>query len=227
VVALSWTVSSQDLARASRVLRTICEGLGVEPPASADVRDVRDLRVWAGAQTYLELLGQWNERINLTAVREGGAALERHVVDSLVAAAFVPREARTLVDVGSGAGLPGLFIALARPDLDVTLVESLHKKCAFLNAAKRALGLTRVNVVADRAERLVNTAGGQGAFDCAISRATLDLPAWLTLGGQLVRAPNGVVLGMEGGQERALPAGAIRHRYRLGDADLAIVVVRS
>jgi 16S rRNA (guanine527-N7)-methyltransferase len=168
---------------------------------------------------YLDLLLLWNRRVNLSAVRDPAGIIEKHFVDSLATLSHIPEEARTLVDVGSGAGFPGAVIALARPDLSVTLVESIHKKTAFLEAVRRELALHNLTVQSRRIEEL------ELAVDVAVSRATWDVNDWLRLGATLVH-PGGTVLGMEGSASHALPEGASRHPYPLGSATRAIVVLR-
>ena len=102
---------------------------------------------------YLDLLLRWNQRINLTAVRDAEQIVTRHFGESLFAAhlAASPNPKR-LVDVGSGAGFPGLPIKIWMPHLHVTLIESNHKKATFLREVIRALGLTEIDVFAGRAE---------------------------------------------------------------------------
>ncbi len=102
---------------------------------------------------YLELLMRWNERKNLTAVRDPRRVVQRHFGESLFLACHIPGHARTLLDLGSGAGFPGIPVALAQPELIVTLAESQHKKAAFLREAVRELGIS-TSVWARRAEDL-------------------------------------------------------------------------
>ncbi len=171
---------------------------------------------------YLDLLLRWNERINLTAVRDPEGIVERHFVDSLAVLPHVPAAATSLVDVGSGPGFPGAVVALARPDLAVTLVESNHKKCAFLETLRRELPLPKTRVLSQRIEDVLAKPGFI-PFDVAVSRATLDLPDWLALGSRLVQPP-GSVLGMEGAEIRDLPPGATRHPYDLGSSTRSLIV---
>jgi 16S rRNA (guanine527-N7)-methyltransferase len=172
---------------------------------------------------YLELLLLWNRRVNLTAVRIPEEIIEKHFVDSLAVLPHVPVAARSLVDVGTGGGFPGAVIALARPTLAVTLVESVRKKVAFLEALRRELPLRNVAILAGRVEDCTIRA------DVAVSRATWDLPEWLERGARLVvpgglGEPGGYVLGMEGAEHHPLPPGAERHPYPLGRATRAVVV---
>jgi 16S rRNA (guanine527-N7)-methyltransferase len=126
---------------------------------------------------YLDLLLRWNARINLTAIREPRAIVERHFGESLFAARHVPTPARTLLDHGSGAGFPGLPIALARPDLAVTLSESQSKKVAFLREAVRTLSLPNVEIHPARTESLPATQ----KFDCVTLRAVDIMPHQIAL----------------------------------------------
>lgn len=164
---------------------------------------------------YLALLEKWNRTYNLTAVREREGMLTHHLMDSL---AVVPHlHGESWVDVGSGAGLPGIPLALACTDSTVTLVESSQKKTAFLRQAIVELGLHNVNVACSRVEDWQ----AHQRFDVVISRALSDLPRFLALAGGLCDA-DGVLAAMKGAYPRAelarLPA-----RYRLrGVVPLAV-----
>lgn len=137
-----------------------------------------------------ELFLSWNERINLGGKISGSDLVSRHLVDAFVASRFIPDAAR-VVDVGSGGGLPALPLAVIRPDLQIDLFEPTGKKVAFLRTAIRALGLKdRVSV---HDERVVAEGNRPGAFDLAMSRATLAPREWLALGRTLI-APNGQVM---------------------------------
>ncbi|HUZ95938.1 MAG TPA: 16S rRNA (guanine(527)-N(7))-methyltransferase RsmG [Edaphobacter sp.] len=102
---------------------------------------------------YLDLLLKWNARTNLTAIREPEEIVRRHFGESLFAARHLGAEVDTLLDLGSGAGFPGVPIALLRPEVRVTLAESQNKKAAFLREVVRTLGLT-TEVWAGRAEAM-------------------------------------------------------------------------
>lgn len=137
---------------------------------------------------YAELLIHWSRRINLTGARSVAAVVSEHYPDAFALASRLTNPA-LLVDVGSGGGLPALPLALLRPELSVLLCEPIAKKAAFLRTAVRDLDLSaRVRLEVARGEDLPT-----GEFDVAISRATLDPPAWLALGRRLV-GPGGRVL---------------------------------
>ena len=140
---------------------------------------------------YLDLIQKWNRVYNLTAVREPARMLSQHLFDSL---AIVPRlSGSSLLDVGSGAGLPGIPVAIARPRLSVTLLESNHKKAAFLRQAAIELRLDNVAVACERAEAW----GTSHRFDLVVSRALADLPEFIRLAGRFV-APGGALAAMKG-----------------------------
>jgi 16S rRNA (guanine527-N7)-methyltransferase len=107
-------------------------------------------------RAYLDLLVRWNAKTNLTAVRFPGEMLTRHFGESFFAAAHLVQEEvpQTAIDVGSGAGFPGLPLAIYSPETKVTLVESQNKKATFLKEVIRALALNNANVIADRGETL-------------------------------------------------------------------------
>lgn len=102
---------------------------------------------------YADLLLDWNRRINLISRRDTDRILSYHVIDSLAAAQLIPADARCS-DIGTGAGLPGIPLAIARPDISVTLVDSTQKKCQFLRLALKELELDNADVICARSESL-------------------------------------------------------------------------
>ncbi|WP_428389465.1 16S rRNA (guanine(527)-N(7))-methyltransferase RsmG [Mucisphaera sp.] len=137
---------------------------------------------WKRLGRYLGLLLATNQTMNLTAIREPEAAWSRLILDSLtVLPAFesLPEEQARVLDVGTGGGLPGMPLAIARPDLSFTLVDSTQKKIGFLNEVADRLGLTRVKAVAGRAETLGHQSGYRQQFDLVVSRAVGPLPVLL------------------------------------------------
>ncbi|MGA3264506.1 MAG: 16S rRNA (guanine(527)-N(7))-methyltransferase RsmG [Terracidiphilus sp.] len=131
-------------------------------------------------EDYLSLILRWNARINLTAIRDEDGILSRHFVESIACARALPAEIVTLLDFGSGAGFPGIPIALCRPEISVTLAESQGKKAAFLQEAVRILGIS-AKVVAQRAELL------SAHFDCVTLRAVDRMELAVQAAAQLVR----------------------------------------
>jgi 16S rRNA (guanine527-N7)-methyltransferase len=150
--------------------------------------DVPDAAV-AKLLAYVELLHRWNGTYNLSAVRDPAEMVTRHLLDSL---AIVPHvHGTTLADLGTGAGLPGIPLAIVTPQRAVTLVDSNGKKTRFLRAAVRELGLANVRVAESRVEDV------PGTFDCITARAFASLADMLSWGGHLL-APDGVWLALKG-----------------------------
>lgn len=151
---------------------------------------------------YLDLLDKWNAVYNLSAVRERQKMLTHHVLDSLAIVPLIRRlGSRTLLDVGSGAGLPGLVLAIAIPELAVTLVDAVQKKTAFLTQVKGELGLS-VRVNHARVEALTVDEN----FDCIASRAFSSLSDLVRLAAAHIR-PGGVFVAMKGAPSAAEIAG--------------------
>jgi 16S rRNA (guanine527-N7)-methyltransferase len=143
---------------------------------------------------YLDLLARWNRTYNLTAVRDPDDMVSRHLLDSLAVLPFV--HGRSLADLGSGAGLPGIPLAIARPEIAVTLVESNGKKARFLREVIRSLPLANVAVAQRRVQDTT------GVFDTITARAFASLPDMLAWGGHLL-APNGCWLALKGRADAA------------------------
>jgi len=153
---------------------------------------------------YLALLARWNRTYNLTAIRDPREMVTRHLLDSLAMRPYI--EAGRLADLGTGPGLPGIPLAITRPGLQVTLVESNGKKARFMREAVRQLGLRNARVAESRAEALDEPA----AYDHLTARALDTLAGIIEVGGHLLR-PGGSLLAMKGVHPHeeiaALPAG--------------------
>jgi 16S rRNA (guanine527-N7)-methyltransferase len=166
---------------AARALAAGLAGLGL--PLASGVQE----RLLA----YLRLIEKWNRVYNLTAVRDSDKMVPQHLLDALAVAPHL--RGRSLLDVGSGAGLPGIPLSLARPELAVTLLEANHKKAAFLRQASIELDLSNVEVVNARVEEW----SAPSCYDVVISRAFSDLAEFVTLAGRHV-AEEGVLAAMKG-----------------------------
>jgi 16S rRNA (guanine527-N7)-methyltransferase len=136
---------------------------------------------------WLDLLVEWNARVDLTAARGTDELVDLMVADALVLSKCLPEGAR-VIDVGTGAGAPGLALALLRPDLDMTLVEPLGKRGAFLRTVIGRRERLDVKLETKSGEAVLK--GREGAWDVALSRATLPPAEWLALASRLV-APTG------------------------------------
>jgi 16S rRNA (guanine527-N7)-methyltransferase len=168
--------SRQDLQ--TRLERGIA-ALGVQLPAGA-VERLLD---------YQALLARWNATYNLTAIRDPMEMVSRHLVDSLAILPYV--KGQSLADLGTGPGLPGIPLAMARPELQVLLVDSNGKKVRFLREAIRSLKLENVRAVQSRVEEV------EGQFDCITARAFASLEDMLAWGGHLL-TKDGIWLAMKG-----------------------------
>lgn len=140
---------------------------------------------------YLTLLDKWNRVYNLTAVRDPERMVSHHLLDSLAVVPFF--EGGSVLDVGSGGGLPGIPLAIVRPELRVTLIDSVAKKTAFLLQVKAELGLNNLTVITGRVEDFRSDTG----FDVVVSRAFADLGAFVTLTRHLLE-PGGRWYAMKG-----------------------------
>ena len=171
---------------------------------------------------YLTLLYKWSSITNLVATSTTPRDLVAlHVADCL---ALLPHlgNASRIVDVGSGGGLPGIVLAIARPALSVTALEPVHKKHAFLATVRRELPLDNFTALAERDEQH-RTRPDFRPYDLAVSRAVFALGDWLTRATDLVR-PGGRILGMEGRDRLPLPPDATRHEYSVDNRTRAIIV---
>lgn len=151
----------------AEALKERMDGLGLLYPSDAPETLVR----------YHALLEEWNKNINLTGDADFELSLDRHYADSLAPLAvdgLFPEGAR-LIDVGSGAGFPGIPLAVVRPDMRITLLDSLMKRVGFLNAVKDGLALGNVLTLHSRAEDAARAIGMRESFDIAVARAVAPL----------------------------------------------------
>ena len=123
---------------------------------------------------YAQLLVEWNEKMNLTAITEEREVAEKHFADSLLPMELIPQNARC-IDVGTGAGFPGIPLMIMRPDITVTLLDSLNKRLIFLDEVIRALGLEKsAKTLHMRSEDAGRAAAHRDAYDVALSRAVAN-----------------------------------------------------
>jgi len=141
---------------------------------------------------YLALLFKWNAVYNLTSLRDPMQMVTHHLLDSLAA---VPAfsEAKNVLDVGAGGGLPGMVLAICRPDMKVAMIDTVHKKTAFLTQVKAELGLANVTVYTKRVEQLEV----KEPFDVITSRAFADLLDFVNWSGHLL-AEGGQFIALKG-----------------------------
>lgn len=147
---------------------------------------------------YYEMLTDWNTRMNLTALTAPEDVAVKHIIDSLTAYdAALFDEAATLIDVGTGAGLPGIPLALYAPHIAVTLMDALQKRVRFLREVTAAMGLTNTRCIHARAEEAARQAEHRERYDIAVSRAVARMPVLLAYTLPLVRV-GGTLLALKG-----------------------------
>jgi len=143
------------------------------------------------------LLQQWNKKINLTAIRQYEEMLVKHVLDSIVVfsrnCSFLTFPA-SIIDIGSGAGLPGLIICMVQPEFNITSVDKVEKKITFQQICKSKLQLNRFNPILGRIEDLINQVEYKNNYDYIISRAFTQIQFLLFYGIRLLKASGKIVL---------------------------------
>ncbi|HGL4259398.1 16S rRNA (guanine(527)-N(7))-methyltransferase RsmG [Burkholderia dolosa] len=182
--------------RAPAVNRDVLERMLVDGAAALDVALTDAQR--NQLLDYVALLGKWNAVYNLTAIRDPQQMMIQHILDSL---SIVPhlraRESARVLDVGSGGGLPGIVLAIVRPDWHVTLNDIVQKKSAFQTQMRAELKLANLSVVTGRVESLQPGADVPEKFDVIVSRAFADLSDFVKLARHLV-ARGGSIWAMKG-----------------------------
>lgn len=177
-------MTSVEALRVGARLNALLASAGLEPLMPAQSSSFEE---------YLAVILRWNARVNLTAIRDEEGILSRHFVESIVCARSLPAGIATLLDFGSGAGFPGIPIALCRTEIAVILAESQGKKAAFLQEAVRLLGIAS-QVYSGRAETLTTQ------FDCVTLRAVDKMHEATRAASRLVR-PGGWLAPMTTGAE--------------------------
>jgi len=152
-----------------------------------------DEKQLAQFELYQNELIRWNAKTNLISAKTVGDITVRHFLDSLTAARYIANENSRLLDIGCGAGFPGIPLKIALPSLKLYLLETNRKKISFLKHILRLLNLADAFTLHDRTEDLIRTDTWREKFDVAISRASLKLPDLLPLGNYFL-APGGLLI---------------------------------
>ena len=149
-------------------------------------------------EDYMKLLLEWNEKINLTAITEEDDIILKHFVDSLTISKYI-KDGKSIVDVGTGAGFPGIPVKIAREDVKVTLVDSLNKRILFLQDVIEKLGLKQIETLHFRAEEFGQNKKYRESFDIATSRAVANLSTLVEYLLPLVKV-GGICICMKGSE---------------------------
>jgi 16S rRNA (guanine527-N7)-methyltransferase len=145
-------------------------------------------------QLYLDLLVRWNRAQRLTGLQSPAAIVGQLFQDSLLFLACIPARELKVADIGAGAGIPGVPLAIARPDISMTLIESRRKRASFLRAVQRELKTENVTVIEGRAGRMSSEARLEGSFDVVVSRGVGALPELISLGMRYLKASGLIVV---------------------------------
>jgi 16S rRNA (guanine527-N7)-methyltransferase len=167
-------------------------------------------------ELYLKELLKWNQKINLTAIRSEKGILLKHFLDSLSVYPYLP-ERSFILDIGSGAGFPGIPLKIVQPTVEMTLIDSVRKKVDFQRHIIRTLGLEKTEAIHGRVQDREILQSLRGRFDITLSRAFSDLRTFLFLSYPLLKQ-NGTVIAMKGEidpNEIGLLSGAEGIQYRL------------
>ena len=148
-------------------------------------------------EKYKDLLLEWNEKINLTAITDEEEIFVIHFVDCLYCAKYITNEDKSIIDVGTGAGFPGLVLAIYFPDKEFTLLDALNKRLIFLEDVINKLGLKNVKLIHGRAEEIVRIEDLYEKYDVVVSRAVAQLPILLEYISPYIKV-NGKCIVMKG-----------------------------
>ena len=169
-------------------------------------------------EIYLKELKAWNQKFNLTAIKEDKGIVIKLFLDSLTPFNFI-KTGSMLLDIGSGAGFPGIPLHIADPSLHVTLLDSVNKKVTFMNHIIAELSLTGIEVIHSRAEEFAKTK--KGAYDVVISRALTNLSDFIKLGEPFLK-PDGILIAMKGSRadEEIRDAAKVLERKKMQVKDI-------
>ncbi len=185
---------------------------------------------------YLDLLDKWNKKFNLTGTKDSNEIVINHFLDSITALKYVDPTDRVL-DIGSGAGFPGIPIKIIIEGADVTLIDSVHKKVSFMREVIRELGLSNIKALWGRAGEDLEQLSAE-SFDVVISRALADIETMIKLSTPYLKPSGKIILmrGKKGAQELSeLPAGILRSfevmerdelRLPFNNSERLVIVVR-
>jgi 16S rRNA (guanine527-N7)-methyltransferase len=148
-------------------------------------------------EKYMELLKDWNKKINLTAIEDDREIIIKHFIDSLSVLPYIKDEKQKLIDIGTGAGFPGIPLKIANKALEVTLLDSLEKRVKFLNEVIKLINISGISALHGRAEDMGINVAHREKYDIAVARAVANLPVLLEYCLPFVKI-NGIFIAMKG-----------------------------
>ncbi|PYG88987.1 16S rRNA (guanine527-N7)-methyltransferase [Ruminiclostridium sufflavum DSM 19573] len=146
---------------------------------------------------YMEMLKDWNTKINLTAIEDDREIIIKHFIDSMSILPYIEDRQQKLIDIGTGAGFPGIPIKIVNNNINVTLLDSLEKRVRFLNEVIKTIGISEIKAVHGRAEDMGVNPEYRGKYDIAVARAVASLPVLLEYCLPFVKI-NGIFIAMKG-----------------------------
>lgn len=146
---------------------------------------------------YMELLKEWNTKINLTAIEDDREIIIKHFIDSMSILQYVKDSEQKLIDVGTGAGFPGIPLKIVNKNIEVTLLDSLEKRVKFLNEVIKSINISNIKAVHGRAEDMGISPSYREKYDIAVARAVANLPVLLEYCLPFVKI-NGIFIAMKG-----------------------------
>ncbi len=148
-------------------------------------------------EKYMELLKEWNKKINLTAIEDDREIVIKHFIDSISIVPYISNEHKKIIDVGTGAGFPGIPLKIVNPKNDITLLDSLDKRIKFLNEVINSVNITQISAIHGRAEDFGANPLYREKYDIAVARAVSNLPVLLEYCLPFVKI-NGIFIAMKG-----------------------------
>lgn len=169
-------------------------------------------------EIYLRELKEWSEKFNLTAIKEDREIVIKHFLDSVTPVQLI-KPGSAILDIGSGAGFPGIPIKIVGPSIKVTLLDSVNKKVTFMKHVIELLRLSGIEAIHSRAEDLVKSRKGQ--FDVVISRALTNLSDFIKIGEPFLK-PEGILIAMKGSRadEEVAAAAKIMEKRKIKIRDI-------
>ena len=146
---------------------------------------------------YMDILKEWNNKINLTAIEDDREIIIKHFIDSISILPYVKDQKQRLIDVGTGAGFPGIPLKIVNENMEVTLLDSLDKRVKFLNEVIKSINISKINAVHGRAEDFGINPHYREQYDIAVARAVANLPVLLEYCLPFVKI-NGIFIAMKG-----------------------------